>query len=401
MSKLVNNRQRIIVYSSILCTFFSCKVNTSNHIIKKQIATTKLQSLDGPYVYTDKDSLTIISVEQRKDASFFIKTTEIKRKKNQTFISKINNSDKDEFAFALAKKYVVPDAVYEAQDKILVTSDIEGNFNTFYSLLLGNKVMDKNYNWIYGKGHLVICGDMFDRGTEVLPSLWLLYKLEQEAERAGGKVHYILGNHDVMNLYLDIRYVDEKYIDLARIVSGIEDDHKKAYRFLMSEKNELVKWIKSKNAVEKIGNNLFLHGGISEELVNTGLSIEDINTIVRKNLEHNPIKKPTSDEASKLVFSSMGPFWYRGLIKNSGSKYQKIKETALDRILGFYAVEHIIIGHTIVADEVTSDFNGKVIRVDIKHPKEKFTGKSHVLLIENGKYYKVSDTGKRMKMDFH
>lgn len=400
MNMLVIIKQRIFAYSSLLCILISCGVNQSTLIKGEQMNTMALHSLDGPYIYANNDSLTIISVEQTKDTSFFINTAEVKRTKDQTFISKINNAENDQFAFTVSENLRIPDDVYDHQDRILVTSDIEGNFNTFYSLLLGNKVMDKNYNWIYGKGHLVICGDMFDRGTEVLPSLWLLYKLEQEAIKAGGRVHYILGNHDVMNLYLDIRYVNEKYIDLARIISGIENNDKMAYRYLMSEKNELIKWVKSKNAVERIGNNLFLHGGISEELVNAELSIHDINTIVRKNLEHYPTKKPVSDTVSKLIFGSSGPFWYRGLIKDNGSKYQKITETSLNRILNYYGVEHIIIGHTIVADEVTGDFDGKVIRVDIKHPKEKFTGKSQALLIEKGIYYKVNDTGAKRKMIF-
>ncbi|UII76185.1 metallophosphoesterase [Flagellimonas sp. HMM57] len=391
---------KTLVFSIVLSLAFGCASSTSTFIKGEEMDTTVLNSLDGPYIYSDKDSLKIISVEQRKSKSFFINTAKVKESKNQKFTSKINNSDNDQFAFALNKEYGIPDAIYDSGNKILVTSDIEGNFNTFYSLLRGNGVMDKNYNWTYGNGHLVICGDMFDRGTEVLPSLWLLYKLEKEAKKSGGMVHFILGNHDVMNLYLDIRYVNEKYIGLARIISGIEDNDKKAYRYLMSEKNELVKWIKTKNAVEKIGNNLFLHGGISEELINAELSISDINTVVRKNLEHGPIKKPTDDEVSKLVFGNKGPFWYRGLIKDRKNKYEKINEAALDRILDFYAVEHIIIGHTIVSDEVTEDFDGKVIRVDIKHPKEKFTGKSQALLIEKGKYYKVNDVGIKEKMTF-
>lgn len=80
--------------------------------------------------------------------------------------------------------------------------------------------------------------------------------------------------------------------------------------------------------------------------------------------------------------------------------YKKIDVNGLDNLLEFYGVEHIIIGHTIVSDEVTSDFGGKVIRVDIRHSQEKFTGKSQALLIEKGSYFKVNDAGERFEIEF-
>ena len=60
--------------------------------------------------------------------------------------------------------------------------------------------MDSACHWTFGKGHLVICGDLFDRGNDVTAELWLLYKLEEEAKEKGGYVHTILGNHEIMNL---------------------------------------------------------------------------------------------------------------------------------------------------------------------------------------------------------
>lgn len=391
-------KRNTIVYGIILCIVMGCAGNKTTLFKGEEMDAHTLRSLDGPYIYSYNDSLTIVSVEKRKNDSFFINTAKIKKSKGQEFISKINNSDSDQFSFTLIEEYKVPKDSYEPQDKIFVTSDIEGNFNTFYSLLLGNKVMDKNYNWIYGKGHLVICGDMFDRGTEVLPCLWLLYKLEEQAKNKGGEVHFILGNHDVMNLSFEIRYVKEKYKALARLVSGISNNDQEAYAFLMSNANELVQWIRTKNAIEKIGDNMFLHGGISEEMISTGLSINEINEIIRENIRKNLRKHPEEDKHANLIFGSKGPLWYRGLVK--GSSYDNMPSDYIDRVLAYYKVNHVIIGHTIVDKVVTGDFNGKVIRVDVKHPKEKFTGKSQALLIENGSYFRVNDNGTKIELDF-
>ncbi len=85
-------------------------------------------------------------------------------------------------------------------------------------MLIAAHVMDSLYNWTYGNGLLVICGDLFDRGHDVAAELWLLYKLEEEAKASGGYVHTILGNHDIMNLSGDIRFVQPRYIENAKII---------------------------------------------------------------------------------------------------------------------------------------------------------------------------------------
>ncbi|MEX0273327.1 MAG: metallophosphoesterase, partial [Flavobacteriaceae bacterium] len=280
---------------------------------------------------------------------------------------------------------------------IFVTSDIEGNFNAFYSMLTGNGIMDRDYNWTFGTGHLVVAGDMVDRGNNAWPCLWLLYKLEQDAEKAGGQVHYILGNHDVMNMHANVKYVKRRYIELAKIVSGKEDE-KEAYRYLLSSTNEIAKWIASKNTVEKIGDALYVHGGISTEVVDAGLSIEEINAIVRKNIRRDLTNDPGDDEVENMVFGRLGPLWYRGLVKDYKEHYEKTTSNELHQILDFFGVKRIVVGHTIVDEQVTSDFEGRVIRVDIKHPHEKFTGKSQGLLIESGQDYKVKDHGEKDRL---
>jgi hypothetical protein len=391
---------RFLVFLTLVASASNCQKKAITAEKKELIQSDELHSLDGPYIYDDTaDSLSIISVEQKNDSLFYLVKSKVDKLKITRFKSFVNNIEKDAFNFSLMEAYKIPEAEHKIQGKIFVTSDIEGNFNGFYSLLIGNNIIDENYNWIFNKGHLVICGDMFDRGNEVIPALWLLYKLEKQAKQKGGKVHYILGNHDVMNLTSDIRYVSKKYIALAKLVSGIDDDED-AYNYLMSNTNELVKWIKSKNTIEKIGQNIFLHAGISQDLVDTNLSLTKINDLVRAYIGGDLKDDPNAIKNSNLIQGRMGPLWYRGLVAGRKEYYKKATLQEVDGILGFYNVQHIIIGHTIVSDIITSDYNGKVIRVDIKHPKEKFSGKSSALLIESGKYYRVDDKGARIELDF-
>lgn len=112
----------------------------------------------------------------------------------------------------------MPD-VYDFATKNAGLSDIEGNFGAFKALLCAGGVIDKQFNWTYGDGHLVLTGDFFDRGLNVTECLWLVYKLEREAETFGGKVHFILGDHEVMNMNGDHRYVRNKYFEIPKLLS--------------------------------------------------------------------------------------------------------------------------------------------------------------------------------------
>ncbi|WP_315816501.1 hypothetical protein [Paraflavitalea speifideaquila] len=50
---------------------------------------------------------------------------------------------------------------------------------------------------------------------------------------------------------------------------------------LYAENSELGKWLRTKNIVEKIGNILYVHGGISRELNQLHLSVTEINQLAR------------------------------------------------------------------------------------------------------------------------
>ena len=81
--------------------------------------------------------------------------------------------------------------------KIFVVSDPHGDFDSFVAILKAGKVINDQYEWIWGKNHLVMLGDAFDRGVDVLPILWLCYKLDAEAPTHGGLFHFLIGNHDL------------------------------------------------------------------------------------------------------------------------------------------------------------------------------------------------------------
>lgn len=286
------------------------------------------------------------------------------------------------FNVALKKTLTVEPAVTKAADKMLFISDIEGEFEGFRALLLANGIIDQKYKWTFGKGKLIICGDLFDRGKQVTEVLWLLYKLEQDAKAAGGMVHTILGNHDIMNLSGDIRYVDPRYFEIAKVM---ELD----YSLLFAANTELGRWLRSKNIIEKIGDNLCAHAGIAPQLNQTKLSLTAINAKCRPYFDKAKYLSAIAetDSVAGIFFNSKTSlFWYRGYFAEPKASLQEVEAT-----LALFDVKRIVVGHTIVKDNVGFYYGGKVLGLDVNQ----HAGKHEAALFEKGTWFKVDDKGQR------
>jgi hypothetical protein len=263
--------------------------------------------------------------------------------------------------------------------KLLAISDIEGNFQAFSRLLIKSNVIDRYFNWTFGDGHLVVVGDCFDRGEHVTECLWLIYSLEEKARKKGGYVHFILGNHEIMNMNGDWRYVHPKY---AQNVQK-KNIHLTA---LYYGNNELWQWLRTKNIVEKIGDILFVHGGIANELLSMNLSVTEINNRVRP--FYTQSGKVFTDPLLNIVFASkISPFWYRGYYQALANMQQ------IDATLAQFGVKRIVTGHTIM-NQITSFFNDKVINIDTDHA----SGNSEALLIKKEKLYRIDRNGNKKRI---
>lgn len=211
---------------------------------------------DGPYVFIETNNLvekTIVDGE---------------------VVSKILDKN------AFDTNFNTETATFSQVKNIAALSDIHGQYDLAVELLKNN-IIDKNLNWNFGKGHLVIAGDVFDRGSKVNEMLWLIYKLENEAKQKGGKVHFLLGNHEFMVLHQDLRYINEKYKTTSTLL-------KLPYDELYSNKTVLGRWLRSKPTILKINNSIFVHGGISKDfLAQRKFNIDEINSTMRKSIDRN------------------------------------------------------------------------------------------------------------------
>ncbi len=333
--------------------------------------------VDGPFVLYRGHHIVVKAIEPR-DSMFALTKTKYANRAEvslQCFIPKT----KDHFSFRLHDTLAVePDTYTTMPEKMLVLSDIEGDFEALKMMLIGAKVIDNQFKWTFGDGHLVLVGDYFDRGLNVTECLWLIYKLEPEAAAAGGKVHFILGNHEVLNLEHNTQYVRRKYLENARL---IDEEYSRWY----DNNSELGRWLRTKNALEKIGDYVFCHGGISPELARSGLSIQQVNTITRQYLG-----KPNAsivNEDARLVFDvRVGIFWYRDAAKNI------LSEDNVNLILNYAQAKRMVVGHTLQSD-VTGLYSGRVVCIDLYHEENIRQGFVKTLFIENGACYALDSRG--------
>ncbi len=332
--------------------------------------------VDGPHVFYRGPNIVVKSI-QRRDTSTVV-VTDVFPNKNLIRLTCNLPETGDRFSFPLQNNLSVPATDYHMPERMLVISDIEGNFEAFKMMLTSAGVIDQQFRWTFGEGHLVLLGDYFDRGLNVTECLWLAYKLESEALAAGGMVHFILGNHEILNLQGDTRYVRNKYFENARLLG-------EEYPRLFAADTELGRWLRTKNAVERIGDYVFCHGGISPELARSGLALTDINRLSRRYLGYE--EAAINEPAAQQVFNTKtGIFWYRGASKGL------ITDDQLSEILNYAGASRMVVGHTLVND-IAGLYNGRLICIDLYHDENLRMGFVKSLWIEEGTAFGLDTRG--------
>jgi len=186
-------------------------------------------------------------------------------------------------------------------DRVVAISDVHGAYDAMVGTLGNAGILDETLHWSAGSTHLVITGDLLDRGPDSRRVMDLVMSMEPEAESAGGAVHLLLGNHEVMNLVGDLRYVSvEEYAAFADEESPAERDrwfriyydqkamvtdeaalrakfdenrppgffaHRRAFR----ADGLYGKWLLSKPMIVVVNDTAYVHGGLAPVIAEIGL----------------------------------------------------------------------------------------------------------------------------------
>lgn len=202
---------------------------------------------------------------------------------------------------------------FDGVDRVIAVSDIHGANAALVRTLEEAAVIDAGQNWVAGDDHLVIVGDILDRGPDSRETMDLLMRLEQQADEAGGQVHVLIGNHEVMNLTGDMRYVSrEEYRAFAdeetpemrerwfqawlekrsRSDAPAAEQRAKfderfppgffALKAAYAADGKYGSWLLSKPLVAVINGTAFVHGGLSPMIAEIGL--EGVNGTLHREL---------------------------------------------------------------------------------------------------------------------
>lgn len=286
-------------------------------------------------------------------------------------------------------------------ERIVAIGDLHGDRDAWIAIARAAGVIDGKGRWAGGATMLVQTGDIVDRASDSRLIIRDLMRLERQAPRVGGRVVVLVGNHEAMMVTGDLRYVhpgeyaafadrnssrrrDEAYAanriaietsfrrqDASLSPTSIRErwfkqtpfgkiEHQAAWK----PEGELGRWIIAKPAVARIGDNLFVHGGISASYA--ALPVNEINRRVAAALNAR------DNSPASIINDPLGPLWYRGLAgvpveagppaihatPSPGVAHQ------LDHLLAATGAKRIVIGHTPHLSGVVVTHGGRLVRVD-------------------------------------
>ncbi|XP_061989455.1 shewanella-like protein phosphatase 2 [Rosa rugosa] len=316
--------------------------------------------------------------------------------------------------FTVSGHFLLPNiplqTFYPPQDRLIAIGDVHGDLDkTKQSLRLAN-LIDQSDKWVGGSATVVQVGDVLDRGGDEIKILYFLEKLRREAARCGGTLITMHGNHEIMNVEGDFRYVTREGLDeflnwahwyrvgnrMKALCKGLENP-KDPFEGLppplggfQNVKKEFTEGFRARIAALRpdgpitarflsknvtvlvVGDSVFVHGGLLANHVSYGL--ERMNEEVR--------------EWVRGVKGRLAPEYCRGgnsvvwLRKFSDEFADRCDCSALQHVLETIpGAKRMIMGHTIQQFGINGACDERAIRIDVGMSKGCGDGLPEVLEI--------------------
>jgi hypothetical protein len=271
-----------------------------------------------------------------------------------------------------------PSCEIDGVDRIVAIGDVHGAYQRLVDILRTAGLIDARLRWSGQKTHLVQLGDVVDRGPDSRRALDLLRQLEGEAPQAGGAVHLLLGNHEVMRMIGDMRYVHPGEYEafklpeseqiredfISRAAPNLQDDLRRQtplgyyeMRLAFGRQGVYGQWLRQHDVMIKINGLIFVHGGIPPALA--ALTCETVNTTIRREITAD-LEKTLADPLASLAGREDGHLWNRDLAEEPDAFAPQVNE-----LLAKQSARAIVIAHTVTADgRIRVRFGGKVYQID-------------------------------------
>lgn len=267
---------------------------------------------------------------------------------------------------------------HPAAERVVAIGDLHGDLAATKKALVLAGAIDEKDEWVGGKLVVVQTGDLLDRGDDEPDILDLLARVQERARKARGALHVLNGNHEVMNVAGDFRYVtadgfrDYKDAPLVgqrgkQAVLLPEEQRGRAAAFLPG--GEVAKKLAERPVVVVVGDTVFAHGGVLPGHVRYGIG--KLNDETRRWMSGETQRPP------EILVGDTAPIWTR---EYSDGEPSSRACSALETVLGDLGVRRMVVGHTVQKNGVSSACGDKVWRIDVGMARH-YGGRAAVLEI--------------------
>jgi len=283
---------------------------------------------------------------------------------------------------SVAPKPAFPEPVWRfpAAPRVVAIGDLHGDLSAARSALRLAGAIDDKDRWVGGKLVVVQTGDQLDRGDHDRKILDLLEKLELDARAAGGALVVLNGNHEVMNVAGDFRYVTKpSFGEFAEFAVGSAPPAKPLPEFArgralaFAPRGVYAKQLSARLTVAVVGDSLFVHGGILPAHVSYGIG--------RINAEVSAWMRGDLPELPRIVQSDDAPVWTR---LYGEQEVSELACRALGEVLKSLSAKRLVIGHTVQKAGINAACNDQVYRIDVGLSRYYGEAPAQVLEIRDG-----------------
>lgn len=280
-----------------------------------------------------------------------------------------------------------------APGRVVAVGDVHGAFDQFTAILREAALIDGRRRWTGGNATLVQVGDLLDRGGDSRQVLDLMRQLESDAPRAGGQVRLLLGNHEVMRMAGDWRYVSKGEYDAFRSADSVDlrerlyeqaltensarardkGEHFDAGEFrktflektplgavemqmAFSDSGDYGRWLRQHDIMARINGTIFVHAGPNRAFAARGCA--GLNADARADVKTLDLADP--DIRKKLLWSPDGPLWYRGF---AGVEPAATADD-VTAVLAALGGSRMVIGHSANSGRIRSLYDGRILSID-------------------------------------
>jgi hypothetical protein len=327
---------------------------------------------------------------------------------------------------------------FTTDSRVVAFADVHGAYDRLVELLQATGVVDTSLRWSAGPAHVVSLGDLIDRGAETRAVLDLVMRLEREAAVAGGRLHVVLGNHEVMNLFGDWRYVaaadyesfapdetvalrEAAYAVFATNAGGdststraqFASTYPRGYfarQAAFAATGRYGEWLRALPAIAVVNDTAYVHGGLPPVVAQQGLAINervqvtlaqylalrdrlagrDVLPVLDRQRDIEAARAAPADaerdeflwlaEAPELGLE--GPLWYRGSVYCKPMLEQPTLDAALERL----GAARVVVGHTPTEDHrARSLYEGRLLTLDTGMLASYYRGRPAALVSDAGK----------------